>query len=136
MNDAIKLISWLNGEPDIHGLSFILNGRIVDTDMPYSSWQGKLALLWMNETNEEIGRLVATITKSWDKTVKIWAGHQPDWYANMQWISLYPESDWAPTPDGIPGGIYRPDIPPGALCKKIKSLDRAKIIGSVKPFRT
>lgn len=102
MNDAIKLISWLNGEPDIYGLSFILNGRIVDTDMPYSSWQGKLALLWMNETNEEIGRLVATITKSWDKTVKIWAGHQPDWYANMQWISLYPESDWAPTPDGFP----------------------------------
>ena len=101
MNDAIKLISWLNGEPDIHGLSFILNGRIVDTDMPYSSWLGEVALLWMNETNEEIGRLVATITESWYKTVKIWAGHQPDWYAGMQWISLYPESDWAPTPDGF-----------------------------------
>ncbi|MBR4785132.1 MAG: hypothetical protein IK012_07755 [Fibrobacter sp.] len=62
------LLSQLGGTgsnysaPDTYGLSFILSGRIIDTDEPYSPWQGFSALLWMNETNEKKDRLVANIS--------------------------------------------------------------------------
>jgi len=48
--------------PDTYGLSFILSGRIIDTDMPYSPWQGYTALFWMNETNKDNQRLIARVT--------------------------------------------------------------------------
>ena len=65
--ESSKLISQLGGTganysaPDTYGLSFILSGRIVDTDQPYSPWQGYSALFWMKETNEDGGRLVVKV---------------------------------------------------------------------------
>ena len=65
--ESSKLISQLGGTganysaPDTYGLSFILSGKIIDTDMPYSPLQGYSAFLWMNETNEDGGRLVVKV---------------------------------------------------------------------------
>lgn len=66
-SDTQHNISQLGGTgssysaPDTYGLSFILSGRIVDTDQPYSPWQGYSALFWMKETNEDGGRLVVKV---------------------------------------------------------------------------
>jgi uncharacterized protein (TIGR02145 family) len=60
-----KNISQLGGTgggysaPDTYGLSFILSGRITEPGL--SPWQGFTALLWMNETDEGKGRLIADI---------------------------------------------------------------------------
>lgn len=69
-----KNISQLGGTgssysaPDTYGLSFILSGRI--TEPGSSPWQGYAALLWMNETYEGKGRLIADINYHDNK---IWA---------------------------------------------------------------
>ena len=62
-----KNISQLGGTgseysaPDTYGLSFILSGRIVDTDQPYSPWQRFRTLFWMKETNAEGSRLAVSL---------------------------------------------------------------------------
>lgn len=65
--DTPHLISQLGGTgssysaPDTYGLSFILSGQIIDTDMPYSPWQGYTAMFWTNETDPQGSRLVVSI---------------------------------------------------------------------------
>lgn len=72
--------------PDTYGLSFILSGRIIDTDQPYSPWQGYTALLWMNETNEKGERLIAKVGYY---EVEFWG-----YYTNPQtYRNTYPDTD-------------------------------------------
>ena len=61
--------------PDTYGLSFILSGRIMDRS-GYSPWQGGTAILWMNESNDMMERLVADIDYY---TVEIWDVSHPEW---------------------------------------------------------
>ena len=61
--------------PDTYGLSFILSGRIMDRS-GYSPWQRYTALLWMNESNDMMERLVADIGYY---TVEIWDVSHPEW---------------------------------------------------------
>lgn len=72
--------------PDTYGLSFILSGRIIDTDQPYSPWQGYTALLWINETNEKGERLIADISYY---EIEFWG-----YYTNPQtYRNTYPDTD-------------------------------------------
>ena len=72
--------------PDTYGLSFILSGRIIDTDQPYSPWQGYTALLWMNESNEKGERLIAKVGYY---EVEFWGYYtDPQTYRNT-----YPDTD-------------------------------------------
>ncbi len=91
--DTPHLISQLGGTgssysaPDTYGLSFILSGRIVNTDQPYSPWQGYTAMFWTNETDPQDSRLVVK--------VGYYKVEYDGWYQN--------------NPPGMPG-LYNDDV--------------------------